>query len=188
MTIKTSLGNGLIVIGSYLGTKTAVLAATTNETIPKSTELADTTLQYSTKFSDPYSLVGFVVPNWWGIVFYIAFLVIGSAFSINQKTPIDDKFKYPFMRPFYSLAFGSVMTLFVLPQFYEGITIWGLIWPALFCTSIGGVVIYYVIDFFTSRKLWAMISDWGYKAVAEYLKGLPSRIKAAIKAFAGGDK
>lgn len=188
MTIQSKVGNGLIVVGSYLGTKSAVLAATTTDTIVTTATVADTTVHYSTQFSTPYSLVGFAVPNWWGIVFYIAFLVIGAAFSINQTTPIDDKFKYPLMRPFYSLAFGTVMTLFVLPQFYEGITIWGLIWPALFFASIGAVVIYYVIDFFTSRKLWQIISDWGYKAVAEYLKGLPGRIRAAAKAFFGGEK
>lgn len=179
MTFKTLIGNSMIFAGSYIGTKTAVLAATATEV---------TTVEYMTQFNASYTLVGFVVPNWWSIVFYILFLIFGTIVGANQVTPVDDKFKYAFLKPFYSLAFGVLVTLFVLPQIYPDITLWALIVPAGFFSAIGAVIIYFVIAFFTSKKLWMMLSDWGYTYIAEYLTGLPSRIKAAIKAFAGGDK
>lgn len=174
MSIKATLGNGLIAVGGYAGAKTAVLATAT--------------IEYSAQFNEPYSLVGFVVPNWFGLVFYILFLVFGTIASINQPTPVDDKFKHTFLKPLYSFFFGVMVTLFVLPIFYPDITIWALIMPAGFFAAIGSVVIYYVIAFFTSNRLWLMISEWGYKSIGEYLKGLPDRLRAAAKAFFGGDK
>ena len=179
MTVKNMIGNAMIFAGTYVGTKTAVLTSTATEV---------TTTEYMTQFNTMYSLVGFVVPNWWGIVFYVLFLVFGAIASANQATPVDDKFKYAFLKPFYSLAFGVLVTLFVLPIFYPEVTIWALIVPAGFFAAVGAVIIYYVIAFFTSNKLWQMLSDWGYKSIAEYLTGLPSRIKAALKAFAEDDK
>lgn len=178
MTIKTTLGNGLVAIGGYAGTKTIglVLAAT----------------DYTSQLSTPYSLAGFIVPQWFGIAFYIAFLVFGTAVGVNQPTPFDEKMKYAILRPFYSLAFGVLGSVFIMPLFYPDITIWGMIIPAAFFAAIGVAVIYSVVAFFTSSRLWLIISEWGYKSVGEYLKGLPERISAAAsaaaKAFFGGDK
>lgn len=173
MTFKTNIGNGLIAVGGAIGAKSGVLLAS------------------ATNFDSlhqGYQLVGFTVPNWLGIVFYILFLVFGAVASLNQSTPVDDKFKRPYLKPFYSLVFGISITLFVIPLLYEGVTIWHLILPALFCSAIGAVVIYYVIAFFTSEKLWGMMQDQGFGVVGDLLAMFFDRLKAGFKGFFGGDK
>lgn len=175
MSIKSTLGNASVALGGAIGAKAAVLSSAPP-------------VGYAAQFHEPYSIVGLLVPNWLGTALYVAFLVLGAIFGANQKTAVDGKFTRAWLKPVYSLVFGAGMTLFVMPLFYPNITVWGLILPALFFASIGAVAIYFVIAFFTSERLWFMITDWGYSSVAEYLKGLPARVNAALKAFFGGGK
>lgn len=143
---------------------------------------------YATQFNEPYSIVGLVVPNWIGVVLYVLFLVIGSIFGSNQQTPVDGKFKRAWLKPVYSLVFGASMTLFVMPLIYPNITIWGLIFPALFFASIGAVAIYFIIAFFTSEKLWTLIDTWAHGGAGEVLAEITRRSKNALKAIFGGSK
>lgn len=178
MSIKTTLGNGVVAIGGYFGAKTAVLASAA----PK----ADVAMSYAAQFNDPYSIVGFVVPNWLGVALYVIFWLAGAVFGGNQKTPVDGKFKRPWLKPIYSMIFGVAMTLFVMPLIYPNITIWGLILPVLFFTSIGAVAIYMVIAFFTSEKLWSLITLWAHGGAGEVLAEITRRGKNALKAIFGG--
>lgn len=179
MTIKATLGNVAVALGGAVGTKAAVLTNSPHVA-------AATPIGYAAQFHEPYSIVGLMVPNWLGLALYVAFLVLGTIFGSNQKTAVDDKFTRPWLKPIYSLVFGAAMTLFVMPIFYPAITIWGLIFPALFFAAIGAVAIYMIIAFFTSEKLWDIFTNWGYVSITEYLTGLPARIKAAAQAFLGG--
>lgn len=186
MTVKSILGNSMIFLASYVGIKTAALATTA---VQATTSTEATAAKYMAQFSDTYSLVGFVVPNWWGIVFYVVFLIFGAIASANQPTPVDDKFKHGFLKPFYSLAFGVLVTLFVLPVFYPDITIWALIVPAGFFAAVGAVIIYYVIAFFTSDALWTMLSAEAQNTIRTLLQVATDRAKAVISALMGrGDK
>ncbi len=180
MSVKTFLGNGVVAIGGYFGAKVAVLATTAPN--------VETAMSYATQFNEPYSIVGLIVPNWIGAVLYVLFLVIGSIFGSNQQTPVDGKFKRAWLKPIYSLVFGSSMTLFVMPLIYPNITIWGLIFPALFFASIGAVAIYFVIAFFTSEKLWTLIEVWAHGGAGELLAEITRRSKNALKAIFGGSK
>lgn len=180
MSIKAYLGNGVVAVGGYVGAKTAVLAAAAPSQAAA--------VGYAAQFHEPYSLVGLIVPNWLGAALYAAFLVLGAIFGANQETPVDKKFTRPYLKPVYSLVFGAAMTLFVMPLFYPDITIWGLIFPALFFSAIGAVVIYFVIAFFTSERLWLLVTEWGHGSIGEILADIGGRIKAALKAFTGGGK
>lgn len=180
MSIKTTLGNTLVALGGYVGSKTAVLANSAPE--------ADVAVSYAAQFHTPYSIVGFIVPNWLGVALYCTFLLVGIVFGANQKTAVDGKFNKPWLKPIYSLVFGVAITLFVIPKFYPDITIWGLIIPALFFASIGAVVIYFVIAFFTSARLWGVLTEWGHGNTIELLAEVSRRMKDALKALLGGGK
>ena len=184
MTIRAILGNAMIATGGYVATKTAALSAA-DVTTPAVTEVAAKTDVYLLQLADPYLLVGFTVPNWLGIVFFVVALVFGTIAGVNQKTPIDDKFKRTYLKPFYSLGFGILMTLFVVPAFYPDITIWSLIVPAAFCAAIGSVVIYYVIAFFISEKLWAVINTEAHSSAPEIIKGVFNYFKGILMAAIG---
>lgn len=145
MNLKQLAGNIILVATGYFGSKAFALAAA----YP----------QYKTQFNDTYSLVGFGVPNWLGIVLYILFLVWGTWAGGTQETPVDKHFKKPYMKPLASFGFGVLMTLFVLPTIHQGITIWGLILPAAFFGAIGGAAVYYIVAFFYSKEVWLLIKD-----------------------------
>ena len=137
------------------------------------------------QLADPYLLVGFTVPNWLGLVFFVIALICGTIAGMNQPTPVDAKFKRAYLKPFYSLGFGVLVTLFFVPHFYPDITIWSLIVPAAFCAAIGSVVIYYVIAFFTSEKLWAVINTEAHSSAPELLKIAFDWSKGVLRAIFG---
>lgn len=180
MDYKATLGNSLVAVGGFMGAQASVLAHAAPQVS------APPVLGYAAQFHEPYSIVGLVVPNWIGVALYVLFLVIGAIFGANQQTAVDGKFTRVFLKPIYSLVFGVAMTLFVMPKVYPDITIWGLIFPALFFAAIGAVVIYFVIAFFTSEKLWSTITDWANASTTEILADIGKRIKNAIKAILGG--
>lgn len=180
MTLRSTLGNSAVAIGGAIGAKAAVLT--------NAPHVSAAPFGYAAQFHEPYSIVGLMVPNWLGVALYVAFLAMGAVFGANQKTAIDDKFTRPWLKPIYSLVFGVAMTLFVMPIFYPAVTIWGLIFPALFFAAIGAVVIYMVIAFFTSEKLWATVTEWGHGGVGEILAEVGARARDALKAIFGGGR
>lgn len=184
MTIRAAIGNGIIATGGYVATKAAALSAA-NVTTPSTVEVLPATKLYLFQLADPYLLVGFTVPNWLGIVFFVLALICGTIAGMNQETPVDAKFKRTYLKPFYSLAFGILVTLFVVPRFYPDITIWSLIVPAAFCSAIGSVVIYFVIAFFTSDRLWALINTEAYNSAPDMIKAVFSYFKGILMAFIG---
>ena len=184
MTIRAILGNAIIATGGYVATKTAALSAA-DITTPAVIEVAPKTDVYLLQLADPYLLVGFAVPNWLGIVFFVIALICGTIAGMNQETPVDAKFKRAYLKPFYSLGFGILVTLFVVPHFYPSITIWSLIVPAAFFTAIGSVVIYYVIAFFTSEKLWAVINTEAHNSAPEMIKAVFNYFKGILMAAIG---
>lgn len=184
MTIRAILGNAMIATGGYVATKTAALSAA-DITTPATSEVLPKTSVYLFQLADPYLLVGFTVPNWLGIVFFVIALVFGTIAGVNQKTPVDDKFKRAYLKPFYSLGFGILITLFVVPAFYPDITIWSLIVPAAFCAAIGSVVIYYVIAFFISEKLWAVINTEAHSSAPEMIRAVFGYFKGILMAAIG---
>lgn len=184
MTIRSIIGNSIIATGGYVATKAAALSAA-DITTPSTMEVLPPTKVYLFQLADPYLLVGFTVPNWLGIVFFIIALIFGTIAGMNQPTPVDDKFKRVYLKPFYSLSFGILITLFVVPAFYPDITIWSLIVPAGFFAAIGSVVIYYVISFFTSDKLWAVINTEAHSSAPEMIKAVFNYFKGILLAFVG---
>ena len=181
MTIKSTLGNSAVAMGGAIGAKAAVLTNSPHVA-------AAAPIGYAAQFHEPYSIVGLMVPNWLGLALYVAFLVLGTIFGANQKTAVDDKFTRPWLKPIYSLVFGVAMTLFVMPMFYPDVTIWGLIFPALFFAAIGAVSIYMVIAFFTSEKLWATFTEIGHGSAADIFTEVVKRGKNALLAIFGGGK
>lgn len=184
MTIRAMLGNAVVAVGGYAATKAGALSLSNIDAKPI-TELIPETNVYLLQLADPYLLVGFTVPNWLGIVFFLVALVCGTVAGMNQETPVDAKFKRSNLKPFYSLGFGILMTLFVVPQFYPDITIWSLIVPAGFFAAIGSVVIYYVIAFFTSEKLWNLINTEAHSSAPEIVKIVFDYFKGLLKAIVG---
>lgn len=184
MTIRAMFGNAMIATGGYVATKAAALSAA-DITPPSTTEVVPESSAYLLQLADPYLLVGFTVPNWLGIVFFVIALIGGTIVGWNQETPVDDKFKRSYLKPFYSLGFGILITLFVVPVFYPDITIWSLIVPAAFCASIGSVVIYFVIAFFTSERLWAVINTEAHSSAPELIKMAFDWGKGVLKAVIG---
>lgn len=184
MTIRAAIGNAMIATGGYAATKSAALSSA-DMTTPSTVEVIPTTSVYLFQLADPYLLVGFTVPNWLGIVFFVIALICGTIAGMNQETPVDAKFKRAYLKPFYSLAFGILITLFVVPAFYPDITIWSLIVPAAFCAAIGSVVIYYVIAFFTSERLWAVINTEAHSSAPELIKMVFDWGKGILKAVVG---
>ena len=184
MTIRAIFGNAMIATGGYVATKAAALSAA-DITPPSTTEVVPQSSVYLLQLADPYLLVGFTVPNWLGIVFFVLALICGTVAGMNQDTPVDTKFKRAYLKPFYCLGFGILITLFVVPIFYPDITIWGLIVPAAFCASIGSVVIYFVIAFFTSERLWAVINTEAHSSAPELIKGIFDWGKGILKAVIG---
>lgn len=184
MTIRATIGNAMIATGGYVATKAAALS-TIDASSPAAANVVPTTNGYLLQLADPYLLVGFTVPNWLGIVFFVIALICGTVAGMNQETPVDDKFKRAYLKPFYCLGFGILITLFVVPVFYPDITIWSLIVPAAFCASIGSVVIYFVIAFFTSERLWAVINTEAHSSAPEIIKGIFDWGKGILKAVIG---
>lgn len=184
MTIRAAIGNGIIATGGYVATKAAAISSA-DITPPSAAEVVPTSNVYLLQLADPYLLVGFTVPNWLGVVFFVIALICGTIAGMNQETPVDAKFKRAYLKPFYSLAFGILVTLFVVPHFYPDITIWSLIVPAAFCAAIGSVVIYYVIAFFTSEKLWAVINTEAHSSAPELLKIAFDWGKGVLRAIFG---
>lgn len=183
MTIRASLGNAVIATGGYFATKAAALSSVT--TGSSTVEPAPKASVYLLQLSDPYILVGFTVPNWLGVVFFVIALICGTIAGMNQETPVDEKFKRTYLKPFYSLGFGILVTLFVVPAFYPDITIWSLIVPAAFSSAIGSVVIYFVIAFFTSARLWAVINTEAHNSAPEVAKAVLNYLKGILMAFLG---
>lgn len=184
MTIRATIGNGLIATGGYVATKAAALSSA-DITPPSVVEVVPKSNVYLFQLADPYLLVGFTVPNWLGIVFFVIALICGTIAGMNQETPVDAKFKRAYLKPFYSLGFGILVTLFVVPTFYPDITIWSLIVPAAFCSAIGSVVIYFVIAFFTSERLWAVINTEAHNSAPELFKIAFDWGKNVLKAVFG---
>ena len=184
MTIRAAIGNTAIAAGGYVATKAAALSAA-DITPPSATEVVPVSNVYLFQLADPYLLVGFTVPNWLGIVFFVLALICGTVAGMNQPTPVDKHFKRTYLKPFYSLAFGILVTLFVVPIAYPDITIWGLIVPAAFSASIGAVVIYYVIAFFTSERLWAILDKEAHSSAPELVKMVFDYLKGLLRAFLG---
>lgn len=184
MTIRAAFGNGIIAVGGYVATKAAALSAA-DITTPSVVEVVPKNNVYLFQLADPYLLVGFTVPNWLGVVFFVIALIFGTIMGMNQPTPIDDKFKRAYLKPFYSLSFGILITLFIVPIFYPDITIWSLIVPAGFCAAIGSVVIYYVIAFFTGEKLWALINTEAHSSAPEMIKAVFGYFKGILMAAIG---
>lgn len=186
MTIRATIGNAVIATGGYVATKAAALSTTNTLTdSAASTDIAAPTGVYLLQLSDPYVLVGFTVPNWLGIVFFVLALICGTVAGMNQETAVDAKFKRAYLKPFYSLAFGILITLFVVPAFYPNITIWSLIVPAAFSSAIGSVVIYFVIAFFTSERLWSVINTEAHGSAPELIKMFFDWGKGVLKAIVG---
>lgn len=184
MTIRAAFGNGIIAMGGYVATKAAALSAS-DITTPSVVEVVPKNNVYLFQMADPYLLVGFTVPNWLGVVFFVIALIFGTIAGMNQETPIDSKFKRIYLKPFYSLSFGILVTLFVVPTFYPDITIWSLIVPAAFFAAIGSVVIYYVIAFFISEKLWAVINTEAHSSAPEMIKAVFNYFKGILMAAIG---
>lgn len=184
MTIRAIFGNAMIATGGYVATKAAALSAA-DITPPSTTEVVPQSSVYLLQLTDPYLLVGFTVPHWLGIVFFVIALVGGTVVGWNQETPVDAKFKRAYLKPFYSLGFGILITLFVVPRFYPDVTIWSLIVPAAFFSAIGSVVIYYVIAFFISERLWAVINTEAHSSAPEMIKAIFNYFKGILMAFIG---
>lgn len=184
MTIRAMFGNGIIATVGYVATKTAALS-TVDTAPPPAIEVVQPANVYLFQLADPYLLVGFTVPNWLGIVFFVIALIFGTIAGMNQETPIDGKFKRAYLKPFYSLSFGILVTLFVVPAFYPDVTIWSLIVPAGFFAAIGSVVIYYVIAFFTGEKLWALINTEAHSSSPDMIKAVFGYFKGILMAFIG---
>lgn len=184
MTIRAVFGNAIIATTGYVATKAAALSAA-DITPPSVVEVVPTTSVYMPQLAETYLLVGFTVPNWLGVVFFVVALIAGMIAGWNQQTPVDAKFKRAYLKPFYSLAFGILITLFVVPRFYPDITIWSLIVPAAFFASIGSVVIYYVIAFFTSDRLWAVINTEAHSSAPEMIKAIFEYVKGVLMAIIG---
>lgn len=184
MTIRATIGNAIIATGGYAATKSAALSSA-DITPPSVVEVVPASNVYLFQLADPYLLVGFTVPNWLGIVFFVIALIFGTIAGMNQETPIDSKFKRAYLKPFYSLSFGILVTLFVVPAFYPDITIWSLIVPAGFFAAIGSVVIYYVIAFFTGEKLWALINTEAHSSAPDMIKAVFNYFKGILMAFIG---
>lgn len=183
MSIRAMFGNAVIATGGYAATKAAALSDA--NIIPPTTAEAIPTNAYLAQLADPYLLVGFTVPHWVGIVFFVIALVFGTIVGMNQETSVDAKFKRVYLKPFYSLAFGILITLFVVPAFYPDVTIWSLIVPAAFFSSIGSVVIYFVIAFFTSDRLWYVINTEAHSSAPELIKMVFDWGKGILKAVVG---
>lgn len=184
MTIRAFVGNGVIALMGYMTTGAAALS-TSKITPPTTVDVVRPASIYLLQLSEPYLLVGFTVPNWLGIVFFVIALICGTIAGMNQETPVDAKFKRSYLKPFYSLGFGVLGTLFIIPSFYPDVTIWSLIMPAAFFAAIGSVVIYYVIAFFTSERLWVLISTEAHNSAPELLKSVFSWGVGVIKALVG---
>lgn len=90
--------------------------------------------------------VGIQLPVWVGWVFYFMGLIFGATLSVHQDTAVDRYIKFPKLKPYYSFGFGIFFTLFGIPLYYENITIWQLILPAVCSTAIGSQMIYYLIS------------------------------------------
>lgn len=174
MELKEMAGNAVIALGSFTGAKSVILSVASAPTAA-----------YHLELTAPYLLVGFNVPNWLSILFFIISLIFGTAASINQPTPVDIQFKHPFLQPFYSLSFGVLMSLFIVPIFYPEITLWSLIVPAGFFAAVGSVVIFYIIAFFKSEKLWAIVTLEAHKSAPEIISMLFNWGKGILKALVG---
>lgn len=184
MTIRSIFSNAFIATVGYVGTKSVALSSA-DITTPAVQEVVPKSNIYLLQLADPYLLVGFTVPNWLGVVFFVLALVCGTIAGMNQETPVDAKFKRTYLKPFYSLGFGILMTLFVVPIFYPDISIWSLIVPAAFFAAIGSVVIYYVIAFFISERLWAVINTEAHSSLPEIIKAIFSYFKGILMAAIG---
>jgi len=185
MSIRATLGNTVIATGGYIATKTAALSSVPEAEVASSIKEIVPNNIYLLQLSDPYLLVGFTVPNWLGIVFFVLALICGTIAGMNQPTAVDKHFKRTYLKPFYSLGFGILVTLFVVPQMYPDITIWALIVPAAFSSEIGSVVIYFVIAFFTSERLWAVINTEAHSSAPEIVRSIFNYLKGLLKAVLG---
>lgn len=97
-------------------------------------------------FSAEVNWVGIQLPVWVGWVFYFMGLIFGATLSVYQDTAVDRYIKSPKLKPYYSFGFGIFFTLFGIPLYYENITIWQLILPAVCSAAIGSQMIYYFIS------------------------------------------
>jgi hypothetical protein len=89
---------------------------------------------------------GIVLPQWVGLFFYICGLAFGATLSTYQETAVDKYIKNPKLKPYYSFGFGIFFTLFGIPLYYDNITIWQLVLPAVCSAAIGSQMIYYFIS------------------------------------------
>ena len=89
---------------------------------------------------------GIVLPQWVGLFFYICGLAFGATLSTYQETAVDKYIKNPKLKPYYSFGFGVFFTLFGIPLYYDNITIWQLVLPAVCSAAIGSQMIYYFIS------------------------------------------
>lgn len=90
--------------------------------------------------------VGITVPNWVGWIFYGLALLFGSFIGTFQESYVDRFIQHRELKPIYSFGFGLFFTLFGIPLYWEGITIWQLILPAVASAAIGSQMVYYLIS------------------------------------------
>ena len=115
----------------------AAVAAPSGQQIPSQTYQS---------LSAEVNWVGIQLPVWVGWIFYFAGLIFGATLSVHQDTAVDRYIKSPKLKPNYSFGFGIFFTLFGIPLYYENITIWQLILPAVCSAAIGSQMIYYFIS------------------------------------------
>lgn len=90
--------------------------------------------------------LGITVPNWIGWLFFILALIFGSVLSTFQDSTVDKYINYKKLKPLYAFGFGLFFTLFGIPLYWDNITVWQLILPAVISSTVGAQMVYYMIS------------------------------------------
>lgn len=90
--------------------------------------------------------LGITVPTWLGWLFFVAALIFGSFLSTFQDSTVDNYIHHKNLKPIYSFGWGLFFTLFGIPLYWENITVWQLVLPALASAAVGAQMVYYMIS------------------------------------------
>lgn len=90
--------------------------------------------------------LGLTVPTWVGWVFFLVALIFGSFLSTFQDSTVDRYIRHKKLKPIYSFGFGMFFTLFGVPLYWDDITVWQLVLPAVVSTTVGAQMVYYMIS------------------------------------------
>ena len=75
MSIRAILGNAMIATGGYVPRPKPAALSAADITPPSTSEVLPASNIYMFQLADPYLLVGFTVPNWLRLVFFVIALI-----------------------------------------------------------------------------------------------------------------